>query len=83
LNSRKITRFCFIILLLAQTHSYAQTESPEKKWHYLADVYLMFPNMNGETGIGELLVPIDASACDVFSNLKIGGMFYFEAKTSK
>jgi hypothetical protein len=83
LNTEKISFLIIFFLLLFQIHTLAQTETPEKKWHFLTDVYLMFPNINGETGIGELLVPIDASAGDVFSNLKIGGMFYFEAQTSK
>ncbi len=83
LNSKKISLIGFSFLLFFQIHTFAQTETPEKKWHFLTDVYLMFPNINGETGIGELLAPIDASAGDVFSKLKIGGMFYFEAQTSK
>ena len=83
MNTKKISFLVILIVLLFQLHTLAQTETPEKKWHFLTDVYLMFPNMNGETGIGELLVPIDASAGDVFSHLKIGGMFYFEAQTSK
>jgi hypothetical protein len=83
LNTEKISFLVILFVLLFQIQTLAQTETPEKKWHFLTDVYLMFPNINGETGIGELLVPIDASAGDVFSHLKIGGMFYFEAQTSK
>jgi len=83
LNTGKISFLVILFVFLFQLHTLAQTETPEKKWHFLTDVYLMFPNINGETGIGELLVPIDASAGDVFSKLKIGGMFYFEAQTSK
>lgn len=83
LNKGNIPLSLLFFFLLFQIHTFAQTETPEKKWHFLTDVYLMFPNIDGETGIGELLVPIDASAGDVFSNLKIGGMFYFEAQTSK
>lgn len=83
LNKGNIPLSLLFFFLLFQIHTFAQTETPEKKWHFLTDVYLMFPNIDGETGIGELLVPIDASAGDVFSHLKIGGMFYFEAQTSK
>ena len=40
--------------------------------------------MNGETGIGDLVsVPIDANPGDIFSNVKLGGMLYFEAQTKK
>ena len=62
----------------------AQTSSPEKKWNFLTDLYLMFPYMNGEIGVGDLLsVPVDANPGDIFSKLKMAGMFYFEAKTDK
>ena len=62
----------------------AQTEATEKKWNFLADVYLMFPYMDGETGIGDLLsVPVDANPGDIFSKLKMAAMLYLEASTSK
>jgi hypothetical protein len=62
----------------------AQVVNSTKEWNFLADVYLMFPYMNGETGIGNhLTVPVDASPSDIFSKLKIAGMFYLEAKTGK
>jgi hypothetical protein len=62
----------------------AQSSVTDKKWNFLTDVYLMFPNINGETGIGEsLIVPVDANPGDVFSNLQMGAMLYLEAKTSK
>ena len=48
-------------------------------WHYLVAPYLMFPNMKGETGIGELPpIPVDADPSDVFSNLQLGAMVYAE-----
>ena len=44
----------------------------------------MFPNMQGETGIGSsLTVPVDANAGDIFGNLKMGAMLYGEARTDK
>ena len=62
----------------------AQSSIPEKKWNFLTDVYLMFPNINGETGIGEsLILPVDANPGDVFSKLQMGAMLYLEAKTDK
>lgn len=52
------------------------TEPTDKKWHYLTDVYLMFVNIDGETGLDNTLtIPIDANPGDIFSNLKIGGCF--------
>jgi len=62
----------------------AQSPNPEKKWNFLADVYLMFPYMDGETGIGEsLILPVDANPGDIFSHLQMGAMLYLEAKTDK
>ena len=74
----------FIILCSCITQSSAQPADTIKKWNFLTDVYLMFPNMDGETGIGNLVtVPVDANPGDIFSKLKMAGMVYFEAKTEK
>jgi hypothetical protein len=63
--------------------SSAQTAEPENKWNFLTEIYLLFPNMNGTTGLGDLIsVPIDAGPGDIFSNLKFGGMLYLEAQTN-
>ena len=62
----------------------AQEQTPERKWHFLAEPYVMFPYMSGETGLGNaLLVPVDADPGDIFSNLKMAAMLYFEARTDK
>jgi hypothetical protein len=62
----------------------AQTTTPEKKWNFLTDVYLMFPYMDGETGIGNnLILPVDANPGDIFSKLKMAAMLYLEANTDK
>src|SRR6187455_1757751 len=64
-------------LLCAATASPAQAQGSD--WRYLVAPYLMFPNMKGETGIGELPpVPVDADPGDVFSNLQFGAMLYAE-----
>ncbi len=50
------------------------------KWHYLTEVYLMFPGMSGEIGIADLPpVEFDADAGDIFGHLKMGAMLYLEA----
>ena len=62
----------------------AQEDTVNKKWHFLAEPYLMFPYMDGETGIGNnLILPVDANPGDVFSKLQIGAMLYLEAQTDK
>jgi hypothetical protein len=74
----------FLILNTCLSQVKAQSETPEKKWHFLAELYLMFPNMQGETGIGSsLTVPVDANTGAIFSNLKMGAMLYGEARTDK
>jgi len=77
-----------IIILILFTGSInnvsAQSDTIAKKWNFEADVYLMFPYMNGETGIGNIITaPVDASPGDIFSKLKMAGMLYFEAHTNK
>jgi hypothetical protein len=73
-----------VILCFCFTMGSAQSADTVKKWNFLTDVYLMLPNMDGETGVGNVVtVPIDANTGDIFSKLKMAGMLYFEAKTEK
>jgi len=66
--------FCFMgSTVIAQ-------EKESSKWHYLAEVYLMFPTMSGDVAIANLpAVEIDADAGSILSHLKMGAMFYLEA----
>jgi hypothetical protein len=77
--------FSFLAALLFSLNSgTAQISVNEKKWHFLTDIYLMFPYMDGETGIGNLItVPVDANPGDIFSKLRFAGMIYFEAHSNK
>jgi len=73
-----------VLLLSGIFQLSAQTETNAKKWHFLAEPYLMFPYMDGETGVGDLLsIPVDANPGDIFSKLKMAAMLYFEARTNK
>ena len=59
--------------------SLAQNED-KTGWHYLAEVYLMFPNMSGTIAVADLPpVGVDADPGDIFGHIKMGAMFYFEA----
>ena len=81
-----ITPICYFLLICfcGINSLAAQEPGTEKKWHFLADVYIMFPYMDGETGFGNsLTVPIDANPGDIFSKLKMAAMLYFEARTDK
>ena len=76
-------KFFFLIFVIPAMICSAQETPREKNWNFLTNLYLLFPNMNGETGIGDITAPIDANTGDVFSKLKFGGMLYFEAQTKK
>ena len=80
-----ICRWCvisiFLFLFMFPMKSQAQnTESGQ--WHFLAEPYVMFPYMNGSTGVGNLpQADVDADPGDIFSKLKIGAMLYLEASS--
>ncbi len=64
--------------------SIAQQDSTSSKWHFLAEPYLVLPTMTGTMGVGRILeAEIDASASDIFGNLKFGLMLNFEATNDK
>lgn len=51
----------------------------EDRWGFLIAPYAMFPNMKGETGVGNLpTTSVDEDPSDVFSNLQFGAMLYAE-----
>ena len=60
-----------------------EKQDKEKKWNFLAAPYLLFPNMSGEITVKGIPVDASANANDVFSNLDLGGMLYFEANNGK
>jgi len=86
------TRFAFtatILFLVLFFFSYsspvsAQDTTNVKKWNFSTDVYLLFPYMKGDIGVGnEVTAPVDAAPGDIFSKLKMGGMLYLEAHNNK
>lgn len=79
-------KFSFTILLVfavwinAVPAAIAQETADKKNWQYLGELYLMFPNMSGETAIKNLPpVEVDASSGDILGSLEMGAMFYLEA----
>ena len=76
---RIIQLFTFSSLLLLSSVALSQ-QAEKSEWHYLGEIYLLFPTMSGEVGVANLpRVEIDADAGNIFSHLKMGAMFYFEA----
>jgi hypothetical protein len=55
--------------------------APDGRWHYLVQPYVMFPNMQGATGIGNIArIHVDEDPQDIFDKLQMGAMFYAEAR---
>jgi hypothetical protein len=83
--SKVIILICCTLLFFSVPDTIsAQTGANDNKWNFLTEIYILFPNMNGETGIGDLItVPIDANPGDIFKKLEIGGMLYLEAHNNK
>ncbi|WP_264564893.1 hypothetical protein [Flavobacterium sp. N3904] len=78
----------FSILMLFVFNSFqinAQKTIPVKAgWSFLAEPYVMFPNMAGDVGLGNLPdVTADVTPSDIFSNLQMGAMLYLEASNEK
>ena len=74
-----ISMICFIAL-----HGFSQDKTLKNKWHYLIEPYVMFPNMNGTTGIGDLpTVDVNANPGEIFNRLQMGAMLYAEAGNDK
>lgn len=59
----------------------AQAQDADEGWGFLVAPYAMFPNMKGETGVGNLPdVTVDEDPGDIFDNLQFGAMLYVEAR---
>jgi len=87
-KNRSAFNFAFFCILLFSCTCFSQVSAQSgdtvKKWHFQTDIYLIFPYMKGDIGIGnEITAPVDATPGDIFSKLKFGGMLYLEAHNSK
>src|SRR5262245_37528563 len=71
----------FAVLLFFAQYSAAQGDSvkPIKKWNILLEPYMMFPNMQGVVGLGNLPdATVDENPGDIFENFIMGAMLYGE-----
>ena len=60
------------------------TTSPKSEWNFLIEPYMLFPNMSGSVGLGDLYdVTLDANSNDILGQLKMGFMLNAEASTGK
>ena len=84
----KISKCIFILLAIFSFQNLFSQDSTSqsansKKWHFLVEPYVMFPNMNGTAGVGNLPdVSVDANPGDIFSKLQMGAMLNLEASNS-
>jgi hypothetical protein len=79
-NSPVKNYLILLLLLLFAIPALAQDSSKvKKKWSFLTEAYMMFPNMKGTMGAGTLPdASLDVNAGEIFSHFQIGAMFYFE-----
>jgi len=69
------------LLLAALAGTAHAQDAPDGRWHFLIEPYAMFPNMKGNTGIGNLPpVHVDQDPQDIFENLQFGAMLFLEAR---
>ena len=80
----KLLPILCLVSFLFQFSALAQTEEKGKKFDFLVEPYIMFPNMNGETGLGDVLnIPVNANPGDIFSRLQMAFMLNTEMKAEK
>ena len=86
----KISMWCLVVISTMSANSLIAQDSTviavpdttmvKNKWHFLLEPYVMFPNMQGTTGLGDLPnAEVDENAGDIFKNLQFGAMLYAEA----
>lgn len=69
-----------VLFQIGFSSSAQDSVASKQKWKFLADVYMMFPNMKGSVGAGTLPdADLDVDAGDIFSHFKMGTMLYAEA----
>jgi hypothetical protein len=78
---RKVWLTLALLILVASKAGAQDSTQTNKRWEFLIEPYLMFPNMNGTVGLGVLPeAEVDASIADIFDRLQSGFMLYAEAQ---
>lgn len=78
--NRVRTSFALATLTVAMLSTPTHAEG----WTYLIEPYVLFPNMQGGVGIGQLPVAgVDEDPQDIFDNLHLGAMLYAEARNDR
>jgi hypothetical protein len=80
-TSTRISLLCMMAALIAVPAVYGQTGGGSSdEWKFKVAPYLIFPWMDGKAAVRGHPVDVNVSAGDIFSNLQIGAMGYFEAR---
>lgn len=84
----KATFFALMLSILISGNAKAQDAGnsiqPKSEWKFILEPYMMFPNMSGTVGLGDLPdATLDASSNDILGHLKMGFMLNAEASNGK
>jgi hypothetical protein len=85
----RISRSPILLLVLVSLFCFCQADASaqsggSKKWRYLVEPYIMFPNMAGNCAVRSLPeAEINASSSDIFSKLQWGAMLNMEITNDK
>ena len=89
LKSFSKTAFLIVVLSILNSGNVLAQDStsataPQSDWSFLVEPYMMFPNMSGSIGLGNLPeATIDGSSNDILGQLKMGFMLNAEATNGK
>ena len=80
-TSTRISFLCMMAALIAAPSVCGQTASGSSdEWKFKVAPYLVFPWMDGKAAVRGYEVDVNVGPSDIFSNLQIGAMGYFEAR---
>jgi hypothetical protein len=72
----QIMAAAIVAMVLVQPAA-AQDADPDR-WGLTVAPYFVFPNMSGQTGIGDVTIDVDADPGDIFDKLQFGFMIFLE-----
>jgi hypothetical protein len=72
-----------LAILGAPALARAQSSGGQDKWQFTLAPYLILPWMDGKTAVKGRELAVDVQPDEIFSNLQVGGMGYFEARKAR
>ncbi|OIQ30785.1 MAG: hypothetical protein BM564_00825 [Bacteroidetes bacterium MedPE-SWsnd-G2] len=78
-HSKLCSKLISIVLICFVCNSYAQDDSDnEDSWNFIIAPYLLSPNIDGDIGLGDVIIDVGVDPNDIFSHLDFGAMLFFE-----